>query len=309
MKFFPDQSLWVEKYRPTVLEDYICSDESRLILEKWISTQDIPHILLSSDAGRGKTSLAKLLVENIKCEYKHIDCSVDRSIDTVREKMVTFASGISLKGIKIVICDEADGLTADAQRSLKGVTEKYQKNTRFIFTTNHIDNIIPPLRDSRFVILDVTKPPINQIKVRCAEILTNEGVEYDPKDITGIVNLCYPDIRNTIHTLQQSVVANRLVPSESRSKFIRLDEELFPILLRTTNKSVKFNELFQLITDLNIRQYELIYKLIFKRIDKFSDNIKPDITILLAEYLKSDTIVPDRQINCMAMLSQIIKLM
>ena len=129
-------NLWTEKYRPNTISEYICNNSLKEDLLQFVQNGNIPNILLASEAGFGKTSLAKLIVKELKAESLYLNSSLNRSIDDVRESIITFASTYSLSNLKIVILDEADGMTIQALESLKGVMEQYCEHTRFIFTTN-----------------------------------------------------------------------------------------------------------------------------------------------------------------------------
>jgi len=298
-------ALWTDKYKPTSLDEYICSDETRINLEQYVQAGEIPNILLSSAPGQGKTSLAKLLVTLVPCEFRFMNCSDERSIDGVRDKIKQFCSSISLKGHKIMILDEMDGLTLDAQNSLKGIIEQFQGVARFIATTNHVDKILPAIR-SRLTQLNVANPPVDQIVDKCIRILENEGITFSVADLKSIAKVSYPDIRDTIKTLQLSVVDGQLQPSKSRSSLLRLNEGLFGILQSKEKTGIKFDRLAQLLTDTGVTEYDVVYKLLYAKIGNFPADYRPDLIITIADYMKQSVSAPSKEITLMACLATII---
>jgi replication factor C small subunit len=141
-----NNTLWVEKYRPDILENYVGNENLKETISKYIEQNDIQNLIFYGPAGTGKTTLAKLLVKNINCDFIYINASDERGIETIRDKVSGFASTMSFKPLKVVILDEADFLTIQAQASLRNVIETFSKSTRFILTCNYIERIIDPLQ-------------------------------------------------------------------------------------------------------------------------------------------------------------------
>jgi len=152
-----EHTIWTEKYRPDVLENYIGNDVIKAKLEQYIQTQDIPHLLFYGTAGTGKTTAAKILVKNIDCDYMFINASDERGIDTVRDKIKGFASTVGFAPLKIVVLDEADFLGREAQPALRNMMEAHAASTRFILTANYVERIIDPLV-SRTQVYKLTPP-------------------------------------------------------------------------------------------------------------------------------------------------------
>ena len=174
-------SLWVEKYRPSTLDDIILSDENRIIVEKFSTEQAIPNLLMCGCPGTGKTSLAKVIVNSVlQCQYLYINASDENGIDTIRSKVTQFAQTRSLDGsLKVIILDECDGLSQDAQRALRNTMEEYAAQTRFILTANYNHKIIPALQ-SRCQSIDMS-PPLDKCVDRVSDILLQPGI-----DCTGL---------------------------------------------------------------------------------------------------------------------------
>ena len=141
-----EHTLFTERFRPTDPKDYIGNEVFKSSLDQWIKQQDIPHILLYGPAGTGKTTAAKLITTNLDCDSIYINCSDENGIETIREKVKSFASAATFRALKVVIMDEADFLTINAQAALRNVIESFSKTTRFVFTCNYIERIIDPIQ-------------------------------------------------------------------------------------------------------------------------------------------------------------------
>jgi replication factor C small subunit len=192
-------SLWVEKYRPMNLKDLLGNQELKEKLALYIKNNDIPHLLLYGKAGGGKTTVAKLLTNTLKCDELYINASSENSVDTVRERIQNFAMCAGLNGQKIIILDEFDYMSPNAQAALRNIMEKYSAHTRFILTCNYVEKIFEPII-SRCQTIEMIPPSKRDVAVHVTNILTAEGVSYEPKDVVVLVNSMYPDIRKIINT-------------------------------------------------------------------------------------------------------------
>ena len=197
--------LWVEKYRPTTLEGYVGNEVIKSKIEDYLKQGSIQNLLLHGVAGTGKTTLAKLLVKNIDCDYLYINASDERGIDTIREKIQPFALSMGFNDVKIVILDEADYLTPQAQATLRHTIEACSATTRFILTCNYLERIISPLQ-SRCQTFEITPPSKTEVNNKCKSILSKEDISYENNDVLTVIDTHYPDIRKIINTLQGSVV-------------------------------------------------------------------------------------------------------
>ena len=168
-----ENSLWVEKFRPSTLEEYVGNDQIKKVVSKYLQTNDLQNLCLYGQAGGGKTTLAKMIVNNIDCDYLYINASDERGIETIREKVTGFASVMSFKPIKVIILDEADYLTIQAQASLRNVIETFSQQTRFILTCNYIERIIDPIQ-SRCQVLKIQPPSKKDIAVHLKSILEKD---------------------------------------------------------------------------------------------------------------------------------------
>ena len=195
-------SLWVEKYRPTTMDTYIGNEHLKSKVEVYLESGDLPHLLLYGRAGTGKTTLAKLLVNNIECDYLYINASDENNVETVRTKVKQFASTMGFKDMKIVILDECDYITPNAQAALRNLMETFSKHCRFILTCNYVERIIDPIQ-SRCQSFQIIPPDRKQVATHLSDILSKESVQYELDDIVTIVNSGYPDIRRVINSSQQ----------------------------------------------------------------------------------------------------------
>ena len=196
-----EHTLWCEKYRPAVLNDYVGNETVKETIQQYLDTHDIPHLLFYGKAGTGKTTLAKLIVNTIKCDSMIINASDENNVDTVRTKVKNFASSVGFAGFKVIILDEFDYMTPNAQAILRNLMETFSRHTRFILTCNYHEKIIEPIL-SRCQTFAVNPPSKKEVAVHVSDILTKEGVQFDIKDVADIITNFYPDIRRIINTCQ-----------------------------------------------------------------------------------------------------------
>ena len=299
--FNKKHTLFTEKYRPDTLEGYIGNDDFKSSLQQWIDANDIPHLLLTGGAGTGKTTAAKLIINNIDCDSLYINCSDENGIDTIRDKVKSFASAASFKPQKVVIMDEADFLTINAQAALRNIIETYSLNTRFVFTCNYIERIIDPIQ-SRTVVFELTPPSMQDVAFKCVEILDLEEITYTKADIVRIVKQTYPDIRKTLNLLQSSIKNGELVESRTITNFKQTSDQVIELL---KSKNIKnFTTIRQLVMDSNIRDYNELYRVLFERADEFTDSAIA--TLIIADYQYKSIMAPDKEITFCACISKLL---
>jgi len=297
-------SLWVEKYRPTQLDNYIGNDHLKSKVSVYLESGDIPHLLLFGRAGTGKTTLAKLLVNNIECDYLYINASDENSVDVVREKVKNFASTLGFKDMKVIILDECDYITPNAQAALRNLMETFSKNCRFILTCNYVERIIDPIQ-SRCQSFQIIPPDRKQVAQHLANILTNESVEYDIKDIVTIVNSGYPDIRRVINGSQRQVVNSKLVIDENTITQNDYKTKVLDII-QTQDKKNAFQNIRQLLADSKVTDFSDLFRLMFDTVDDWGKGHIAECILILSKYQQSDAVVVDKEINVMAMFVEII---
>ena len=297
-------TLWVEKYRPTQLDNYIGNDHLKSKVSVYLESGDIPHLLLFGRAGTGKTTLAKLLVGNIDCDYLYINASDENSVDVVREKVKNFASTLGFKDMKVIILDECDYITPNAQAALRNLMETFSKNCRFILTCNYVERIIDPIQ-SRCQSFQIIPPDRKQVAQHLANILNNENIEYDVKDIATIVNSGYPDIRRVINGSQRQVVNGKLTIDENTITQNDYKTKVLDIL-KTQDKKSSFQNIRQLLADSKVTDFSDLFRLLFDTIDDWGTGHIAECILILSKYQQSDAVVVDKEINIMAMFVEII---
>ena len=202
--------LFVEKYRPHNLDNFIGDNDVRDKIQEYITEGTLQNLLLFGPAGTGKTSLAKLIVKQLESDHLYINASDERGIDTIRDKIIPFASSMGFNGLKIIILDEADYLTAQAQATLRNVIETFSTSCRFIFTCNYLDRIINPLQ-SRCVAFGIIPPSKKEVGQHILQICDKEEIKYTKEDLGKIIITHYPDIRKILNTVQGSIKGGELI--------------------------------------------------------------------------------------------------
>ena len=296
-------SLWVEKYRPTDLSTYIGNEHLREKVGVYLESGDVPHLLLYGRAGTGKTTLAKIIVKNIDCDYLYVNASDENKIDDVRNKIKTFAASVGFKDLKVVILDECDYLTPNAQAALRNLMETFSKHCRFILTCNYVERIIDPIQ-SRCQPYKIVPPSRKDVAKQMVHILNQESATYDLDDVALIVNAGYPDIRRVINSAQRQVVDGKLkvdVNSVIQSDYkIKLLESLTP--------TSKITDIRQLIADNSITDYSELYKLLYDEIDTYSNGKVAECILAIAEGQYQDVQVVDKEINFMSTIVKLLRI-
>ena len=296
-----DHSLFVEKYRPQSVDSYVGNQEFKDIVSLYIAENDIQNLLLYGPAGTGKTSAAKLIVNKIECDYIYINASDERGIDTIREKVVGFASTMSFKPLKVVILDEADYLTIQSQAALRNVMEQYSRNTRFILTCNYVEKIIDPIQ-SRCQVVNIIPPSKKDIALHLVSILEEEKIEYEKESLKDVVNTYYPDLRKMLNTIQMFSKKGKLDLTKSTVVSSAYHKQIIDNLKSKRN----WRELRQIIADSGVKDFEELFKKLYDQSSEYAPGKEHEIVILINEYSYKANFRIDKEINAMALLSEII---
>ena len=299
-----EHSLWVERYRPTKLENYIGNEHLKSKVDVYLKSGDMPHLLLFGRAGTGKTTLAKMLVNSIECDYLYINASDENSVDTVRNKVRNFASTIGFKDMKIIILDECDYITPNAQAALRNLMETFSKHCRFILTCNFVERIIDPIQ-SRCQSFQIVPPSKKEVAVHLHNILTEEEVACKMDDVVSLVNAGYPDIRRVINSAQRQVVDGMLVIDEQA--LVESDYKLTLIeILKNDNKKDAFKKIRKLLADSKVTDFSDGFRLLYDTLDDWASGHTAEVILILAEGQRDDIVVVDKEINFMATMVKIL---
>ena len=297
-------TLWVEKYRPYSLDTYIGNEHLKSKVTIYLQNNDLPHLLLYGKAGTGKTTLAKILVKNIECDHLYINASDENSVDTVRNKVRHFASTVGFKDLKVIILDECDYITPNAQAALRNLMETFSKHCRFILTCNYVERIIDPIQ-SRCQLFQIIPPSKKEVAQKLHNILTEENVNGELDDIKVLVDSGYPDIRRVINSAQRNVVRGKL--KLDTGSIIQNDYKLKLLeILKIQDKRNAFKNIRQLIADSQITDYADLFRLLYDEVDSYGQGHIAECILVIAKYELSDSQVVDKEINAMAMLIELL---
>jgi DNA polymerase III delta prime subunit len=303
------KELWVEKYRPSTVDGYVFRDDAqKQQVNQWIKDGTIPHLLFSGNAGIGKTTLAKILLNQLEVgdlDVLEINASRTNSVEDVRDKIVNFVQMIPFGDFKVVLLDEADYLSPNAQAALRGVMEEYHTTARFILTCNYPNRIIPALH-SRCQGFHIERIDQTEFTARVAEIVLTEGVTPDLDILDTYVKATYPDLRKCINMVQMNCVDGALVPPAKADT----GDADYKIKMVELFKAGKIGQARKLVcSQARPEEIEDIYKWLYDNIDLFGDEEKQESAILIIKQgLVDHTLVSDPEINLAATLIRLARL-
>lgn len=299
-------TIWPEKYRPSSLDDYISNPSLITTIRKFIESREIPHLLFYGTAGTGKTTLAKLIINNVECDAMYINASDENNVDNVRTKIKDFASNVGFSDLKIIVLDEADYLTHNSQAALRNIMETYSLTTRFILTCNYFEKISEPIY-SRCQCFEVSPLQKKDVAIHLKNVLNAEGVKYTMDDLGYIVNTYYPDIRKVLNFAQQSALDGELKIEELNSTAYNTKNQLIEILKSGDNATTRFTKIRQLTADSGIRHYEELYQTLFDRVDDYAPKQQSAAILVVAEYLYQSGMIVNKEIIFMACIAKLLE--
>ena len=296
-----ENSLLNERYRPLTLDKFVGNEHLKTAISGYLEKNDILNFIFYGPAGCGKTTLAKLIVSNLECDYLYINASDERGIETIRDKVQGFASTISFEPIKVVILDEADFLTIQAQASLRNIIETFSRTTRFIMTCNYVERIIDPLQ-SRCQVLKIVPPTKQDVARHLSWILDQEKVRYKIQDLVPLVNQYYPDLRKCINTIQLSTLDNQLKLDQS----LLVSSNYIDKVINELSSKPDFKVIRQIIADSNSDDFDELFRALYDRASEYLPGKEGTAAILINEHQYKANFRIDKEINLMSLIQNLI---
>jgi len=302
-----NNNLWVEKYRPSKLVDYVGNEHLKLKVENYLETGEIPHLLLYGKAGTGKTTLAKLIIKSIECDYMIINASDENNVETVRNKVKNFASSMGFKPFKIIILDEFDYMTPGAQAILRNLMETFSAHCRFILTCNYVEKVIAPIQ-SRCQSFQIVPPTKKDVAMQISKILKSEEIEFEVKDLVPIIDAAYPDIRKIINTCQLNSIKGKLKVDVQNLLENDYKIKIIEILSSKDDKRNKYMKVRQALIDSKVTDFTDLYTMLYDKVDEYGGENTANVILLLGDGVSKSAVAIDKEIIAAATLIQILNI-
>jgi DNA polymerase III delta prime subunit len=302
-----EHTLWVERYRPSKLEDYVGNEHLKSKVEGYLESGDIPHLLLYGKAGTGKTTLAKLIVNSVDCDYMIINASDENNVETVRNKVKNFASSMGFKPFKIVILDEFDYMTPNAQAILRNLMETFSRHCRFILTCNYVEKVIEPIQ-SRCQTFQIVPPTKKDVAIQISKILQSEGVAFQPKDLVPIIDSAYPDIRKIINTCQLNSIKGELKLDVQNLLENDYKTKILDTLKSKDDKRNKYLKIRQTLIDSRATDFTELFTLLYDKVEEYAEGKTANVILELADGQRNAFQSIDKEIPTAATLIKILNI-
>ena len=300
-----NHTLWTEKYRPTKLDDYVGNEHLKTKVAGYLENDDIPHLLLFGRAGTGKSTLAKLIVKSIDCDYMIINASDENNVEMVRTKVKNFASSMGFKKFKVIILDEFDYMSKEAQAILRNLMETFSAHCRFILTCNYVEKVIEPIQ-SRCQSFQIVPPTKKDVAIQMSKILQAENIEFDVKDLVPIIDASYPDIRKVINTCQLNSNKGKLRVDVQNLLENDYKMKVLDILKSNDDSRNKYMKVRQAIIDSKANDFSELYTLLYDKVDEYAPNNTSGVILFLGEAVANSSLANDKEIIAAATMIKIL---
>lgn len=302
-----DNTIWVERYRPKDLTTYIGNEHLRNKISGYIETGDVPHLLFHGKAGTGKTTLGKLIVNSIDCDYLFINASDETGVDNIRTKVRGFASSMGFKPFKLIILDEFDYMSPNAQAALRNLMETFSAHCRFILTCNYLEKVIAPIK-SRCQVFEIIPPSKKEIAIHVSNILQNESIKFKPTDLVPIIDSGYPDIRKIINTCQLNSIKGELKVDTKELLENDYKMKVLDILKSKDDRRNKYMKMRQTIIDSRVTDFSELFRFLYDTVDAYAPDNTANAILTLSEGQYKHSMVVDKEIAMAACLIEILNL-
>ena len=303
-----EELIWARKYAPKTFDDYVVNDEFVSKVKYWIENDcPVNLILYSAQSGTGKTSACKLLASHLDADVLYINASDENGIETVRDKIKTFATSVGFKKWKILILDEFSQFSINGQSALNSIIESTSKHTRYFLTGNYIEKFLPSIV-SRCNPFHIQSPPITQIYKNLSKILIQENKEFEKEDLAKVIKQFYPDQRSMLNYLQDNSITGKLIYSTTNITVNEYCSKILEELKRGNDVKTTFTNIRQIIADSKVRQFDDLFKFLFDNIEEFvPDGKRASVILTIAEYQQKSQLVLDKEIQTAAMFINILR--
>ena len=300
--------LLTEKYRPKSLDDLVIDESVYLKIKEYINSDQIPHLLFYGKPGIGKTSLGKVIVNTIDCDFLYINASDENDVNTFRNKVKTFVVTVGFRRWKIVFLDESDNLTHSSMALLRNMMEEFSNHARFILTCNYIEKIIDPIQ-SRCQLIQLEPSTEEMVVERIEKILTTEGIEFQPSDIQKLVHRNHPDMRRMLNDIEFMTRDGVFQYDYTEQSIQRIDEKVVLVLQSNIGQQEKLNEIRTLVDSHSNQDFPSLYHHLYKNVDLYGRNKIGKIITLLGDGQYQMSVSPNKELGFMNTITKIISVL